>query len=698
MSLDKNLKNKLDELSKGVKNPRNIMEVFNKKIAEAEERKKMNPEDDYYPLVKEIILLPDEIKLRQLREIEAYLNEKSTRIKMKGNYVFRKNSNTKYLINEQIKSISPEKSIGNVLSINNGFTSLLDEFLIKYPTSKFVAQEFDEKVIKFQEQIYSIVDYDISFEKVNPFVIESSKEKYDLIFCNSPLGNNISLENIKLDYFDLNLLNYSKNISVEAATILKALENLKEKGLLFALVPTSLLFTNKNEPIRKLISKYSKLLSIIGIDRPIFKNTAAEFAIIKLRKQSKPSINDSDYIYMSFGSNIQEIKENGRDIKYNNLETDNWLFTKYLLEPQTPDYPTKKLKEIVDINLSSRRITDEDLKSEETKQVVHLKSIDNKGKIISTSNERVEELSSKVRLKAFKCDILMPLIQGDYTPALVEEDDLLVSDNFAVISSDYDPHYILWALRTDYFKQQIRANTRGKVIRRLPIRALKEFEIPWFSDEKRKQISKDTKESFQSKSVEELSKENQTLINELLGSYFENELSLKHDSEKVRNYSASEDGTQIVPLKEIAEIQNGVNLSRYKGGELKSRIIKAKNLKVLAFIDEFDEVKLIEDKIRTVVEDDILIRRKGDIGPAAIIDKSLSDFAFDDKLTRIRVNSEDILAEYLSVYLNSYFAKEIMNEAAVNKTMKYIKLADLSKLPVVIPTKKKQKELVKELV
>ncbi|TDO86474.1 restriction endonuclease S subunit [Halanaerobium saccharolyticum] len=698
MSLDKNLKNKLDELSKGGKNPRNIMEVFNKKIAEAEERKKMNPEDDYYPLVKEIILLPDEIKLRQLREIEAYLNEKSTRIKMKGNYVFRKNSDTKYLINEQIKSISPEKSIGNVLSINNGFTSLLDEFLIKYPTSKFVAQEFDEKVIKFQEQIYSIVDYDISFEKVNPFVIESSKEKYDLIFCNSPLGNNISLENIKLDYFDLNLLNYSKNISVEAATILKALENLKEKGLLFALVPTSLLFTNKNEPIRKLISKHSKLLSIIGIDRPIFKNTAAEFAIIKLRKQSKPSINDSDYIYMSFGSNIQEIKENGRDIKYNNLETDNWLFTKYLLEPQTPDYPTKKLKEKVDINLSSRRITDEDLESEETKQVVHLKSIDNKGKIISTSNERVEDLSSKVRLKAYKGDILMPLIQGDYTPALVEADDFLVSDNFAVISSDYDTHYILWALKTDYFKQQISANTRGKVIRRLPIRALKEFEIPWFSDEKRQQISKDTKESFQSKSVEELSKENQTLINEVLGSYFENELSLKHDSEKVRNYLALENGTQIVPLKEIAEIQNGVNLSRYKGGELKSRIIKSKNLKVLAFIDEFDEVKLIEDKIRTVVKGDILIRRKGDIGPAAIIDKSLSDLTFDDKLTRIRVSSEEILAEYLAIYLNSYFAKEIMNEAAVNKTMKYIKLADLSKLPVVIPTKEKQKEIVKKLV
>ena len=184
----------------------------------------------------------------------------------------------------------------------------------------------------------------------------------------------------------------------------------------------------------------------------------------------------------------------------------------------------------------------------------------------------------------------------------------------------------------------------------------------------------------------------------MLGSYFENELSLKHDSEKVRNYLASEDGTQIVPLKEIAEIQNGVNLSRYKGGELKSRMIKAKNLKVLAFIDEFDEVKLIEDKIRTVVKGDILIRRKGDIGPAAIIDKSLSDLTFDDKLTRIRVSSEDILAEYLAIYLNSYFAKEIMNEAVVNKTMKYIKLADLSKLPVVIPTKKKQKELVKELV
>ncbi len=402
---------------------------------------------------------------------------------------------------------------------------------------------------------------------------------------------------------------------------------------------------------------------------------------------------------------------------------ENWIPRRYLLEPQKPEYSVKKLKEVVAINPKSSSLNKNFLKPSDKVKVIEISSVDKIGKVVEPKVSNLEDISSKVRFRAHKNEVLVPVIQvGKFTPALVPEDGMLVSDNYAVlIPQKANPYYLIWALSTDYVKKQIKARSRGSLVYRIPYSELEEIEIPWLNETERNRKVTIIKEKFDELTPEELALKYQEKINTVMEKYFQyNSASLKdklvgripynslyrNQEWKVDTFLSKEieqiinvsDDIQILKLDKITtHIGMGVNLYKSKGGDKTVRVIRSKNMNVLTINGPYDEKIINQRKLKEIKPGDSLMQRKGGIGPAAIITKELANSTYDDTLVRIVVDNSKVIPDYLAIYLNSNLSQYLLDSYTVEKSMKYIKVSDLKKVKIALPTIEQQKMIITEV-
>ncbi len=99
---------------------------------------------------------------------------------------------------------------------------------------------------------------------------------------------------------------------------------------------------------------------------------------------------------------------------------------------------------------------------------------------------------------------------------------------------------------------------------------------------------------------------------------------------------------------------------------------------------------------RVLKTNDILIRIKGKIGPAVVITQDMKDMYYYNDIARIRVNNDQVIPQYLSLYLNSFIGKHYLNKFKKSKSMTYLKLASLEKLPILTPLVQDQWKIVQK--
>ncbi|MFW6016427.1 MAG: restriction endonuclease subunit S [bacterium] len=401
-------------------------------------------------------------------------------------------------------------------------------------------------------------------------------------------------------------------------------------------------------------------------------------------------------------------------VKYSMLKG-NWMPSRYVMEPEKPDYPVRRLNSIAEINPKSRLIT---VRKDDNREisVVEIGSIDNIGKIVRPTTYQANKVSTKVRLQAFDKDILFPLIQTkNYTPALVQEDNVFISDNFAVISTKINPYYLFWALTTEYVYQQIEARSRGSIINRIPTSDLEEILIPWLDENERIKKANIIKKKLQQLTSKEHSifyKKNIDTLFQDLFQYKKEDLSnqvikkISYDKLRINKTWQTDlflnkdiiqlidtNNIKVVTLETLAKsIDGGLNL--YKGkGDREVKVIKAKNLDFLSINKPFDIKNIDKNKFKELNTGDLIMRRKGGVGPAAVIDNKLDNCIIDDNLVRIKVK-KDIIPEYLAIYLNSNLADYLLSVYTISKTMSYIRISDLKKIKILIPSLKIQQEII----
>ncbi len=159
-------------------------------------------------------------------------------------------------------------------------------------------------------------------------------------------------------------------------------------------------------------------------------------------------------------------------------------------------------------------------------------------------------------------------------------------------------------------------------------------------------------------------------------------------------------GVNIKRFKELNEISDGIlsGLQHRDLGKIEEKyLLKGKHLKVM---DVAEGKKGLHNKSnikkRTIKSNDVLLRVKGQIGPAALISEDESGLHYYNDLVRIRVDLDTIIPQYLSLYLNSFIGRHFLNKFSKSKSMNYINISSVKKVPVLTPMMIDQWKIVRE--
>ncbi|MDZ7672783.1 MAG: restriction endonuclease subunit S [Halanaerobiales bacterium] len=126
-------------------------------------------------------------------------------------------------------------------------------------------------------------------------------------------------------------------------------------------------------------------------------------------------------------------------------------------------------------------------------------------------------------------------------------------------------------------------------------------------------------------------------------------------------------------------------------------LIKGKNIKVMDITENKKKLEIKGDfKKRVLQTNDILIRIKGKVGPSTVVTSDIKDMYYYNDIARIRVNNDQVIPQYLSLYLNSFIGKYYLDNFKKTKSMNYIKISSLENLPILTPVLGDQWKIVQK--
>ena len=676
------------------------------------------PEYGLYEPLKEIALLSPKEKLRVIRE---FMREESNQI---FGYLFL-HYKIRKLIFEMALELVPDDNV-DILNPFSVFGSMLDDFAFHYHNSHIVSEDEHCKFVNFQENLFKACGVNNVEVRNVDFLKSEDSRVYDLIISQPPIGEKVASEDIYLFEKIVNQKSHKvkRRVLKEQAFLIKSIDKLKKGGVLAAVLPSNIMFSSANKEIREYLIAEMNILAVIENPKNIYKNINLNSVILIMQKRVD-SVSESDDILISSFKDIN-VDSDKFDLekeklldqwkRYLNKTSDvknvvsissfqnNNIADYYLQKIEEPDYKVKKVDELCQINPKHKRIDREDL--EGSFKEIQISSVDDKGRIIKpriVGPERDRKgLFRKLNYMADKGDVLVPLIQvKKFVPVVVDEDGLIISSNYAVLDSKVSAYYLYWALSQEYVKKQIQLMARGSVIDRITLTDLREVKIPWLEEKDRFKKEEEIKSMLEVKSFEELNLLNKAKINAIFENTFgysaddlkEDKL-LRKDLEDIVFYQSGE--VEILILKDVVDyIGLGLNKYRVKEGPREVSLIQSRDLGVMQYKNDLESIEIDESKIKEVVEGDILMKRKGGVGPAAVFEnKQLS--TFDDSIVRLVADEKIVKPAYLAMYLNSNLADYLFKEYLVEKSTTYIKVSDLKKIEILVPRIDMQEQLVDE--
>ena len=398
-------------------------------------------------------------------------------------------------------------------------------------------------------------------------------------------------------------------------------------------------------------------------------------------------------------------------IVINKKELENkWSVKRHLNLPKHPDTEIIKVTELLYINPEKRYLSNN--KISEDMKLIEAKSIDkNTGMIINPlSIKNIKDLPKRARLIAKPGDIIFPTIQSKkISPIFIKNSTYIVSDYFAVLVPKYnrmtDPYYIYWALEDDYVKKQVRSYYQGSYGKKINIEEFKKINIKWLEESERKKKSKEVKSYLSS--LEEKSSELslKDTIDRIFEDTFEIDYNvLKNENSEIYSKKAlrqqntwnikqlltsnlkSKTSHQVKKLKEIAlDITMGLQYRNLDKIDKKS-LIKGKNIEVMK-LKLKDKNKNPDHEINKhqLQNNDIMLRVKGKIGPCTLVTRKESGMHFYNDIARIKADKNIVMPQYLALFLNSFFGDYYLNKYSKNKSMTYLNIKSLKKIPVIVP-------------
>lgn len=155
-------------------------------------------------------------------------------------------------------------------------------------------------------------------------------------------------------------------------------------------------------------------------------------------------------------------------------------------------------------------------------------------------------------------------------------------------------------------------------------------------------------------------------------------------------------------LKDVAELGVGLVVRR-KEAQNKSDIVRSYKLLTLksfkqagiidlAEIDTFNSTEILDEKYLTEIGD--VVVRLSEPNNAVAITKATKGMLVPSNFVIIRLTNKEILAGYLSIYLNSDSAKKFYAKRIVGTTIKIMQTSILKEIEIIVKPIKLQKKII----
>ena len=155
---------------------------------------------------------------------------------------------------------------------------------------------------------------------------------------------------------------------------------------------------------------------------------------------------------------------------------------------------------------------------------------------------------------------------------------------------------------------------------------------------------------------------------------------------------------QTIRIKDITDVIAGYTfrtaIKNDTDGNM--QVIQAKDIQHDNQINCEDLPKVSIDNLRssaTLKQNDVLLSCRG-VFRAGVLTEDLKNAIGSASLYILRIKSEKVLPEYLSIYLNSNAGQKQIQQVLSGSTIKTILRRELAELPVILPSIQKQKQII----
>ncbi|MGN7410617.1 restriction endonuclease subunit S [Sporosarcina sp. SAFN-010] len=412
-----------------------------------------------------------------------------------------------------------------------------------------------------------------------------------------------------------------------------------------------------------------------------------------------------------------------KSVPYTNLNHIDWTFHGLGTDTKFEEYEGVPLSDIAVLNPDHLHSSSIDVTA--SYKYLDLSCVSSFSGLITEHKEvSGEKLPARATLIVQSGDILLSTVRPERNQISIVTSDFdgcIVNSSFIVIRPKLIEQEILYfILRSPKINALLQSKARGTSIPTLKLEDVKELCIPLNSSTG--DLAEEARQLFrQWVQLNQNSKDLGEITEEI---FVEENLIHKYESPsitsltKVMPYSTLSDRLDVsyylekpqnqawqIPVNKLSELA----ITFLSGVPIPSKEYKNSGLPYVR-IQDLQEGKISSDKLvffdeqtanekskARLLSGDILISRVGTIGKAALAKESDEGALANQHISIVRVNPENILPEFVLLYLSTRWASEQLEQKAAGTAQRFIKLKDIKDLIVPLPSVQLQKEIVSKV-
>lgn len=247
-----------------------------------------------FEVIKEVVLLTAQEKLEILQTVIEALIAEDTTGEITPPFFVRN------LTAAMLEPLLKEPS--HILHPFSGYGLWAADLRQRFPEAKITSATASHRQEEIQNLLFTVCEQEILVE--GDEILKCEKMGLNAVVFASPFGRKVEpAKELSLQSIDTPPI---KKMDYSAAVMLKALDCLRDGGVVCGLVSPNLLFDSRQEPLREMFLDAAQVLAVIQLPEKPYPGTSIEPALLLMRRRVQDQEDPEEVFMASFGDEIAE--------------------------------------------------------------------------------------------------------------------------------------------------------------------------------------------------------------------------------------------------------------------------------------------------------------------------------------------------------------------------------------------------------